>query len=565
MWNKLKLRTKIILMTGGLLVFMGVSLSLLAYRNASTTCNNLVEDTFRSKLQGDIHSARIYVKNYYGAIRLVDDHLVDEKDAPIDNRFEMVDAIKKDLGVVATIFIHKGSDFTRITTNVRDDKGNRAVGTTLGDQSAAYQPVMEKKLYIGDARILGSPYLCAYDPILDENNNLIGILFIGISQSEIHAYIASELTELLLWIIGCSVVITLLGIVILSLGMRSIIEPVLRMVDMIKDIAQGEGELTKRLSIKTHDEIGELAKWFNTFIDKLHGIIKDLSQSTGFLGLSSKDLSRLSSEMSEETISMTSKTRTVAASSEKMSSAMVSVAKSMEQASTNLDIVASSAEEMTSTIHEISKNAERAKDITNKAVSQAGNASAKVDELGRSAREIGKVTEAVTEISEQTNLLALNATIEAARAGEAGKGFAVVANEIKELAKQTTVATEEIKKRIKDIQDNTSDTVTEIGHITRVINDVNEIVATIATAVDQQSIATREIAGNVSQAYQGISNVTQNVAQSSTASSEIAKDIGDVNELVADMNSAGLTINKSAGELDKLVETLSMIVDKFKI
>ncbi len=565
MWNKFKLRTKIILMTGGLLVIMGAALSLLAYRNASTTCNDLVEDTFRSKLQGDIHSARMYVKHYYGAIRLVDDHLVDEKGAPIDNRFEMVDAIKKDLGVVATIFIHKGSDFTRITTNVRDDKGNRAVGTTLGGQSAAYQPVMQKKLFIGEARILGSSYLCAYDPILDENNRLIGILFIGISQSEIHAYIDSKLTELLLWIIGCSGVITLLGMVILSLGMRTIIEPVLRMVDMIKDIAQGEGELTKRLTIKTHDEIGELAKWFNTFMDKLHGIIKDLSQSTGFLGLSSKDLSRLSSEMSEETISMTSKTGTVAASSEKMSSAMVSVAETMEQATTNLDIVASSAEEMTSTIHEISKNADRAKEITNNAVSQAGNASAKVDELGRSAREIGKVTEAVTEISEQTNLLALNATIEAARAGEAGKGFAVVANEIKELAKQTTSATEEIKKRIKDIQDNTSDTVTEIGHITRVINDVNEIVATIATAVDQQSIATREIAGNVSQAYQGISNVTQNVAQSSTASSEITKDIGAVNALVADMNSAGLTINKSAGELDKLVETLSMIVDKFKI
>lgn len=563
MWGKLKLRTKIIIMANGLLIFMGVSLSFLAYRHASSISNNLVQNTFRSKLEGDIHATRMYVKNYYGAIRLVNNHLVDEKDNPIDNRVEMVDALKEDLGVSATIFFREGEDFTRITTNLRNEKGERIVGTKLGAQSAAYLPLMQKQKYIGEAKILGSPYLCAYDPILDEKNDIIGILFIGISQTEIHAYIAAELKNLLVWIIGGVVIITLLGIAILAIGMHSIIIAPIHQI--IKDIGQGEGDLTKRLYIKSNDEIGELAKWFNIFIEKLQEIIKDLAQSANILGLSSNNLTKLSYEMSEGTSNMSLKSRTVAASSEEMSSSMVSIAASMQQASTNLDIVASSAEEMTATINEIAKNAENARSITGKAVTQAGRASAKVDELGRSAREIGKVTEAITEISEQTNLLALNATIEAARAGEAGKGFAVVANEIKELAKQTADSTEEIKNRIRDIQDNTSGTVIEIGQISKVINDVNEIVTTIATAVEEQSVATKEIAGNVFQASEGIGNVNENVAQSSTVSNEIARDIGDVNSLVDDMNAVGLKVNNSAGELNKLVERLLTVVGKFKI
>lgn len=155
---------------------------------------------------------------------------------------------------------------------------------------------------------------------------------------------------------------------------------------------------------------------------------------------------------------------------------------------------------MTTTINEIAQNTEKANTITGEAVSEAKGASDNVDELGSAAQEISKVTETVTEISEQTNLLALNATIEAARAGDAGKGFAVVANEIKELARQTAEATQDIKRRIEGIQDSTSGTVTKIQQISKVINDVNDIVSTIASSVEEQSVTTKEIATNVAQA-----------------------------------------------------------------
>lgn len=563
MWNKLKLRTKAITMTSGLLIIMGLSLGFIAHRNSRNIGNSLFENMFRLKLEGDIRSAEMYVKVYYGAIRLENGHLTDDKGKPIDNNFEMVDALKEDLGIAATIFIKDGLDFTRITTNIVNDKGERAVGTSLGAQSAAYQPVMQKKLYIGDAMILGLPYLCVYNPILNNNNDIIGILFIGISKAEINDYIAFQLKRMSFGIAGSFIIITLLGIAVLSLGMNYLIAPILQMVDAIKDVSQGE--LTRRFPIKGNDEINELGKGLNTFIDKLQEIMKDLAQSTDTLGLSSNNLARLSSEMSEGTGSMSLKAKTVAAASEEMNSGMVSITSSMEDASHNLDLVVVSAEEMSATINEIAKNAENARTITGKAVSHAGSAFDKVDELGMSASEIGKVTTAIMEISEQTNLLALNATIEAARAGEAGKGFAVVADEIKDLAKQASNATEEIKNRIKSIQMDTAETIGEIDQISQVINDVNEIITTIATAVEQQSATTREIAGNVSQASQRIKVVNKNISQSSMASSKIAGDISDVSGFLGEMNVMGLNVNNSVGELKNLAEKLLSVVGKFKI
>jgi methyl-accepting chemotaxis protein len=198
-------------------------------------------------------------------------------------------------------------------------------------------------------------------------------------------------------------------------------------------------------------------------------------------------------------------------------------------------------------------------------VVQTKSASEKVDELGNAAREIGKVVETITEISEQVNLLALNATIEAARAGEAGKGFAVVANEIKDLAKQTAEATMEIKEKIAAIQGSTDGTVSEINQISKIINDVNEIVTTIATAVEQQSVTTKEIAGNVAQASQGIQEVSENVAQSSNVAEEIAKEISDVNQSAAEMSNSSAQVNLSAEELTKMGTKLNEMVGKFRI
>jgi methyl-accepting chemotaxis protein len=313
------------------------------------------------------------------------------------------------------------------------------------------------------------------------------------------------------------------------------------------------------------DELDKMAAWINTFVTRVANIIKDIANDSAKLNNSSADLSSLSAQMSGGAENMAGKSNTVAAAAEEMSSNMNSVAVAMEEAATNIGMVAAAAEQMTSTINEIAQNSEKASSITGEAVSQTQSASTKVDELGRAANEIGKVVETITEISEQVNLLALNATIEAARAGEAGRGFAVVANEIKDLAKQTAEATQEIKGKIGAIQGSTNATVTEINQVSKIINDVNEIVTIIATAVEEQSVTTKEIAENVAQASQGIQEVNENVAQSSSVSSEIATDIAGVNQSAGEMSNGSAQVNLSAEELTKMGAKLNDMVGKFKV
>ena len=355
-------------------------------------------------------------------------------------------------------------------------------------------------------------------------------------------------------------------VVALALGIFlsiSITRPIQKGTAFAKKMA--EGDFRETIPIDQKDEIGTLAKALNNMVSSLGHMIRDITAGVDTLSSSSTELSAISHQMSSGAEQTSEKSNTVSTAAEEMSANMSSVAAATEQASTNVNMVATASEEMTATISEIAQNTEKAANITEKAVLEAKSASETVDELGKAAREIGKVTESITEISEQTNLLALNATIEAARAGDAGKGFAVVANEIKELAKQAAGATDEIKRKIEGIQNSTDGTVTQIDQISKVINEVNEIVSIIATAVEEQSVTTRDIAGNVAQAAQGIQEVTENVAQSSTVAAEIAKDISDVNDAAREMSNSSSQVNLSAESLSRLAEQLKSMADRFKV
>ena len=346
---------------------------------------------------------------------------------------------------------------------------------------------------------------------------------------------------------------------------RSIITPLNRMIGMLKDIAQGEGDLTARLKDTSGTETQELADWFNRFVDQVHGIIREVAGNSGQLTQASQGLLGLATQLRGASSDMTAKSANVAAATEEMSANMNSVASAMEEFSVNIGTVATASEEMTATISEISHNAGKAKDITGHAVGKAGEASHRVNELGVAAREIDKVTETITAISSQTNLLALNATIEAARAGEAGRGFAVVANEIKELAQQTAHATEEIRGKIQGIQQTTGQTVREIGQISSVIGDVDSIVGGIAAAVEEQSATTRDIAENVGQASTGVQQVNENVAQADSVIRDIAKDVTAVSSSAGEVAVTAQSMHHNAETLAKLAGNLDSMVSKFKI
>jgi methyl-accepting chemotaxis protein len=405
----------------------------------------------------------------------------------------------------------------------------------------------------------GAKEFVRYDPV--DIPGLNWALITTAATEEVFAAVSSLRNRILMATL--LIVVFVIGTALVTVGL--IVKPIKQTAVMLQDIAEGEGDLTMRLQVTTEDEIGDMAKWFNLFIDKLQSIIGQIANDANTLNESSTQLSSIAGQMTTGAEGISKQSEQVAASAAEMSDNMNSVAAASEQAATNVDRVASATEEMTATVNEIAQNSEKARTISETAVSRAGNASVKVNELGHAAGEIDKVTEVITQISEQTNLLALNATIEAARAGEAGKGFAVVANEIKELAQQTAKATLEIKDRIRGIQVSTEDTVDQISEISGVINDVNEIVSTIAAAVEEQAVTSQEISDNVAQGSQGIQDVNVNVVKSSTVAGNISGGIGDVNMGIRNIADSSGEVSNSASGLAQLSENLKKLVDQFKI
>ena len=343
------------------------------------------------------------------------------------------------------------------------------------------------------------------------------------------------------------------------------IKPLQMLTEMVTDLAQGEGDLTKRLALKSRDELGVLAGMFNRFIERMQLLVQEISGNVVTLNSSSADMSGVSRALADGAQRMADESRQTSESAGNLSDKMLSVAAASEQAATNVNMVAAATEEMTTTVNEIAHNSEQARAVTGEAVVKAQNASNQIANLGSAAQEISKVTEVITEISEQTNLLALNATIEAARAGEAGRGFAVVANEIKELARQTASSTQDIKERIQGIQARTETTVTEIEQISEVISSVNDLVGTIAASVEEQAATTKEISDNIHQAANGITEVNRQVADNSAVAGDIAESINRVDGVAEESKGNSVKVKGSAEKLLDLAGQLNEMVSKFKI
>jgi methyl-accepting chemotaxis protein len=324
--------------------------------------------------------------------------------------------------------------------------------------------------------------------------------------------------------------------VVFGLVRRLVVKPLAASVALANKIAANDLSVPD-LPVQSQDEIGEATSALNRMKNNLHEVIHAIAGTSVHVASASTELSATSQQIS--------------ANSEETSAQAKVVSDATQQVSQNLQTVATGAEEMGASIKEIAKNATEAAKVATSAVKVAETTTATVSKLGDSSAEIGQVIKVITSIAQQTNLLALNATIEAARAGEAGKGFAVVANEVKELAKETAKATEDISRKIEAIQTDTKAAVDAIATISDVINQINGISSTIATAVEEQNATTNEMARNVSEAAHGSGEITSNIAGVAQAAESTSRGANDT--------------QKAAQQLVETSAELRRLVEQFKI
>ncbi|MCR6735753.1 MAG: cache domain-containing protein [Afipia sp.] len=364
--------------------------------------------------------------------------------------------------------------------------------------------------------------------------------------------------------IGALVGFGLLLVVGMSLLLsRSIVKPIVDMTGAMRKISEGDVSIGVPAQDR-RDEVGAMAQSVQVFKDNMIEAARLRAEQDELKGQSESEKKNLLRKMADDfeqgvrqsldtltgaATEMRATSQSMSATAEETSHQATTVAAVAEQASANVQTVAAATEQLSSSVSEIGRQVAESTKIAGQAVEQANRTNVTVQGLSAAAQKIGAVVKLISDIASQTNLLALNATIEAARAGEAGRGFAVVASEVKSLASQTAKATEDISAQVAAMQDATAEAVQAIESIGGTIGSINEIATVIASAVEEQGSATREIARNVQEAAQGTGEVSSNIV--------------GVNAAASETGTAATQVLASAEQLSGQAATLRGDVDRF--
>lgn len=370
-----------------------------------------------------------------------------------------------------------------------------------------------------------------------------------------------DIAFILISIVAAVIIMATIGAIIIS---GFIAKPVQNVARGLQNISSGDADLTERLPVTTADETGKVCLFFNRFLEKLHDIIKNLKMSSTGVNDAALSIHSLIGRVRAKTSSSKELSQTVYRSAGYMSTDMTEISSILGESTTNIHTISSSIEELSKTVHEISTTSSQAQLNTETTKNKMMQLESDVQELGQAGDDISKVTETIAEISEQVNLLALNATIEAARAGEAGKGFAVVANEIKVLAHQTANAASEIQTRIDQVQHVTKTTIAGILDATEVVSGNTDVVATIASAVEQQRAAVVEIAASLSNATEKLDYSNSKISKASGYASDMAEMVNSVTNQVEDVDDAMSSITKTSETLKGLADTSAHLTNQFR-
>lgn len=360
--------------------------------------------------------------------------------------------------------------------------------------------------------------------------------------------VAGFITSGLMWTVP--LVIVSLGGMVFALRML-FNKPVAEMIDRVRDIAEGEGDLTARVDLDRKDELGELAKWFNAFIVRVQDIVKQVAGAADSVAASATEISASSQQMASGMEHQSSRVAQISSAVEEMSASVHEVATKSntanEESSASGEVATAGGESVRATIDGMQQISEAVR---------AGSES--VQELGKRSEQIGEIIEVINDIADQTNLLALNAAIEAARAGEHGRGFAVVADEVRKLADRTVKATDEIASSISEIQQETNRAVERMSAGTDLVDTGVERAGEAGTKLEEIVAGAQSVAGM-------IADIAAAAEQQSQASNDISSNLEQINAVTSESTQGANQAAEASVELSGRAEELLRLVGQFKV
>ncbi len=341
--------------------------------------------------------------------------------------------------------------------------------------------------------------------------------------------------------LGLGLLAAVIGLLLIWLMARSVTRPILGVAHMLQDIASGEGDLTRRLHYDKRDELGELAGWFNRFLDKLQPTIAEVKRSVQDARATADQSAAIASQTSAGMEQQYRQVDQVATASHEMSATAQDVARSAAQA-------AQAARDADQATRQGLAVIDRTTTSIDNLAADMSTAMSQVEGLAASSEKIGSVLEVIRAIAEQTNLLALNAAIEAARAGEAGRGFAVVADEVRNLARRTQESVEETRQVIEHLQEGTKVVVGAMGNSHRQANGSVEQVSQAVTALRQ-----------IGDAVTVITDMNLQIASAAEEQSAVAEEI---NSNVATIRDVTESLSGQANESARVSQSLNSLANQ---
>ncbi|MFD1171190.1 methyl-accepting chemotaxis protein [Oceanobacillus picturae] len=560
---KLKLGTKINLIVLSVILLFSAVIGIVVNNEITKG----VKEFAIEKAKGDLSLAYRYLDNKYTGEWEIKNNQLYKGTTLMNENFEIVDKIGQDTGDTVTIF--QGE--TRIATNVMKD-GNRAIGTRAS-QEVLDTVIKDDENFYGEANVAGKYYQTAYMPLKDSNGEVIGIFYVGASQSIINQI----LTSFLITFGSVLVIMLLLSFIVVYWFTKRLKKRLSVIAETITEA--GKGDLTSKIEDKAGDELTTLSPSFNLMVENLRTMMNEVNTSSELVASSSEELNANSEETSKATETITESIQQVADGAEQSTVRVQESVTFLEQVTKGVQTIATNA----FMVSEVSTKAtERAKqggllvDNTVKQINEIGD-SVKVSgevfkSLDKRSQEIDEITKVISGIAEQTNLLALNAAIEAARAGENGKGFAVVADEVRKLAEQSQFSSAQISKLVKEIQNDmelssqsikkvskdvkagfniVSQTEVKFREIDEFLERLSVEINNMASTADEVSTSTQEVFTTVS----GITDITNNTSMhSQNVAASAEEQLASMEEITASSNS-----------LSTLAEDLQKLISKFKV